>query len=358
MNKISLQNIKWLEFYIDEIFEITRGDAKKVTMRDLNFFGKESIPIISSKNGNNGLLGFTIKDEKETSFKNVITLNNNGSVGYSYYHGYEFIASSDVTILKLKEDRLNKYTAKFIITCLQKIAIDKFGYGYKASNERLKKTKLLLPVNNNNLPDWIFMEKYIKNLQDKQIKNITEHFKNKIGGVTYKVIKPLHSLEWGQFYIKDVFQIEKCKCSKVNSLISGDVPYVGATNRNNGVLSFVKGDKKLITKGNCIAFICDGEGSIGYSIYKKENFIGSTTIKVGRSENLNSYVGKFISTVADRARSRYNFGFKRNEQHLKNEILSLPVHNNGTINWRYMHDFCKNLEFKQIYYLLKYYCNN
>lgn len=144
----------------------------------------------------------------------------------------------------------------------------------------------------------------------------------------------------------------------MNSLISGDVPYVGATNRNNGVLSFVKGDKKLITKGNCIAFICDGEGSIGYSIYKKENFIGSTTIKVGRSENLNSYVGKFISTVADRARSRYNFGFKRNEQHLKNEILSLPVHNNGTINWRYMHDFCKNLEFKQIYYLLKYYCNN
>ncbi|MCT8556042.1 restriction endonuclease subunit S, partial [Glaesserella parasuis] len=94
---------------------------------------------------------------------------------------------------------------------------------------------------------------------------------------------------WGKFSIGDLFQIENCKCSKVSVLKEGNVPYIGATNRNNGVLSFVENKSSFITKGNCIVFICDGEGSIGYSIYKKEDFIGTTTIKVGRNEYLNKY---------------------------------------------------------------------
>lgn len=99
----------------------------------------------------------------------------------------------------------------------------------------------------------------------------------------------LKNIQWGEFEIGKIFKIENCKCSNVSLLQNGIMPYVGATNRNNGVLKFVKPIEKLITKGNCIAFICDGEGSVGYSIYKEENFIGSTTVKVGRNQYLNKY---------------------------------------------------------------------
>jgi hypothetical protein len=101
----------------------------------------------------------------------------------------------------------------------------------------------------------------------------------------------LKEKKWGAFKIEDIFSIEHCKCSKVSALKKGSFPYIGATNRNNGVMSFVQPIKKLITKGNCIAFICDGEGSIGLSIYRKSDFIGSTTVKVGRNNSLNKYVG-------------------------------------------------------------------
>lgn len=157
----------------------------------------------------------------------------------------------------------------------------------------------------------------------------------------------LNDVEWGEFKIGDIFKIEKCKCSKVSALSFGDTPYVGATNRNNGIISFVENNVKLITKGNCIAFICDGEGSIGYSIYKAEDFIGSTTVKVGRNENLNKYNAKFITTISDRVRDKYNFGFKRNEKHLKKEILHLPVDIKGNLNWQFMEDYIKQ-EQKQI----------
>lgn len=109
-------------------------------------------------------------------------------------------------------------------------------------------------------------------------------------------------------------------------------------------MSFVKADKKLITKGNCLAFICDGEGSVGYSIYKSEDFIGSTTVKVGRNENLNKYNATFITTIADTVRSKYNFGFKRNETHLKNEILMLPANKNGEPDFEFMEAFMKQKE--------------
>ncbi len=154
----------------------------------------------------------------------------------------------------------------------------------------------------------------------------------------------LENKNWGQFKLSTIFEIESCRCSKVSSLEKGNFPYVGATNRNNGVLYFVKPIQELITKGNCIAFICDGEGSVGYSIYKKEDFIGSTTVKVGRNIYLNKYIGTFITTIADTVRSKYNFGFKRNEKHLKNEILMLPLNSKGKPDYEFMEQFMKHKE--------------
>lgn len=154
----------------------------------------------------------------------------------------------------------------------------------------------------------------------------------------------LKNIQWGEFEIGKIFKIENCKCSNVSLLQNGTVPYVGATNRNNGVLKFVKPIEKLITKGNCIAFICDGEGSVGYSIFKEEDFIGSTTVKVGRSENLNKYIASFIITIADTVRSKYSFGFKRNETHLKKEKVLLPINKKGEPDYFFMEQFMQHKE--------------
>ena len=52
-------------------------------------------------------------------------------------------------------------------------------------------------------------------------------------------------------------------------------PYVGATNRNDGVMFFIAIDEnseKLIQDGGCIGFIKNGDGSAGYAIYRAEPF--------------------------------------------------------------------------------------
>ena len=49
---------------------------------------------------------------------------------------------------------------------------------------------------------------------------------------------------------------------------SNGIPYVGATDRNNGVLDYLEADRARIQPGNCITFIRDGQGSVGSSIYR------------------------------------------------------------------------------------------
>lgn len=164
----------------------------------------------------------------------------------------------------------------------------------------------------------------------------------------------LNNVLWGEFEIGKIFTIENCKCSNVSLLQNGNIPYVGATNRNNGVLRFVNKSNNLITKGNCIAFICDGEGSVGYSIYKEEDFIGSTTVKIGRNVKLNKYNATFITTIADTVRSKYNFGFKRNETHLKKEKILLPINEKNEPDYQFMEAFMKQMEAEKLKRYKKY----
>ena len=94
-------------------------------------------------------------------------------------------------------------------------------------------------------------------------------------------------------------------------------------------MGYVKPYPNLIYRGNAIAFIRNDEGAMGYSIYKKENFIATQDISVGYNENLTEYSGLFITTIADMVRGKYNFGYKRNQSRLNNETLRLPINEQG-----------------------------
>ncbi|MDE6493377.1 MAG: DUF1579 domain-containing protein, partial [Bacteroidales bacterium] len=122
------------------------------------------------------------------------------------------------------------------------------------------------------------------------------------------------------------------------------ISYLGATNQSNGVLCFVNRDERTIQKGNCIAFICNGEGSMGYSVYKVEDFIATSDITLGYNNHLNRYTGTFITTIADRVRGKYNFGYKRRANRLSKEIITLPVNSNGSPYWEYMENYMRNIE--------------
>jgi hypothetical protein len=79
------------------------------------------------------------------------------------------------------------------------------------------------------------------------------------------VISQLEDKKWKSFFVGDLFELVSGKGKGANHLktTKEGISYLGATNRNNSVVCFVEEVPRLVQKGNCIAFIRNGEGSMG-----------------------------------------------------------------------------------------------
>lgn len=147
----------WKSYSLDYLFDFVKG--KRLTKADMipgnvNFLG-----AISENNGIREKIAVSQYCEP-----NCITVNYNGSVGEAFYQKEPFWASDDVNVLYAKDFwSLNQYIAMFIITVI-KANKYRFGYGRKWTLEKMKDTIIKLPSKKDGMPDFEYMEKYIKML--------------------------------------------------------------------------------------------------------------------------------------------------------------------------------------------------
>lgn len=158
-NTNTLDNIcDWKGFTLEELFDLKKG--KRLTKATMQ---QGSTPFIGSTDSNNGLTNTVGQDAIHDG--NVISVNYNGSVGEAFYQPVAFWASDDVNVLYPKEDsfeRFNQYIALFIIPII-KCNKFKFSYGRKWHMDRMKETKISLPVKNGKL-NLDLMESFVQSL--------------------------------------------------------------------------------------------------------------------------------------------------------------------------------------------------
>lgn len=159
-SKINLKVDNWKEFNFNDIFEFKRG--KRLVKLDQN---DGEIAYISSTKENNGIDNYISPPDYMTVYNNAMTINNSGSVGYVFYHNYDFVASDHCTVLKIKDKEvvLNEFLAIFLKPIIEAIK-PKYNFAREISDYRLNKEKILLPIDGKGKPDWGYMEKYIKTL--------------------------------------------------------------------------------------------------------------------------------------------------------------------------------------------------
>lgn len=149
---------KWHKFKYPEIFEMTRGKGGSATTAKNN---PGQNPYVGASDDNNGVTQYTSLDTTEPA--NRITVANNGSVGAAFYQSRPFLASSDVTVLKVKNKELTPALAVFLITLIRQEG-EKVNYGRKWGITRMKESDISLPILENGSPDWDLMEAYINSL--------------------------------------------------------------------------------------------------------------------------------------------------------------------------------------------------
>ena len=340
---MNLNKNNWQEFNFDDVFDILRG-KRLVNLDQIT----GNIAYISSSKKNNGVDNYILPPDFMKIYKNALTLNNSGSVGYCFYHPYEFVASDHCTVIQIKDKRikLTNYISLFLKPIIE-LMKSKYDFAREINNERLKKEKILLPTTSDKLPDWKFMENYIKNLA-KKIKYDKKITKNKLIKNTIKFT----SKNWKEFKIKDLFIIQKGERLTVIDRMFGDTPLLTASSVNNGISCFIDYEffknKKIIFENKItVDMFCN----IFYQEFKyfSDDNIHTLLFKNKSYEKYyeNKYVNLFLVSILKQLSRKYDYGRQVRLKRFEEEVISLPITDKNEPDFEFMENYIKSLNYSQ-----------
>lgn len=347
----ALTDKKWKAFYISDekengIFKL-RSSLSGIDKNKLLESNDKETPYITRSDFNNGVALFVGKEQRE-KFKidkgNVITIGLDTQT--VFYQPHSFYTGQNVQVLY--NEHLNKYTAKFIIPLLKK-QVSKLSWGGNgATLGRLKRMQVLLPIDQNNMPDYEFMEAYIKEKEKIKREEYLDYCQQqlKIIGGGYNLI-PLKDKRWKSFFVVDVFDtIQRGKRLKTADHVAGSVPYVSSSALNNGVDNFVSNDKGVRKFSDCLSLA--NSGSVGTTFYEPFEFVASDHITHLKNEEFNKYHYLFLATMTSRLSQKYNFNREINDKRISREIILLPLNDEGVPDYEYIEQYSKNLLYKKL----------
>ena len=150
----------WQEFKVGDYFDVylSSGDLK-IDECELG-----NIPLVSSGTTNNGIVGYIDEkgDGKAQIFKaNSITVDMFCNAFYQN-NDYYAVSHGRVNILYPKF-KCNPFIGCFICSIINNERF-KYSYGRAVYSDEISRMVIKLPTTLDNVPDWGFMENYIKSL--------------------------------------------------------------------------------------------------------------------------------------------------------------------------------------------------
>lgn len=337
-----LDEINWSEFVFESIFDINSTSSGIDKNKLINIVGE--IPYITRSDKNNGIDFFigTQNNKYKINDGNVITIGLDTQTVFYQYH--KFYTGQNIQILF--NENLNIYTSKFLIPLI-KIQMEKFNWGGNgATLTRLKRSKIILPINLQGEPDFTLMENYVKGLQKKKDEKLKKYLRKRIMQVAnFKEVLSFSEKEWGEFYIEDIAKIISGRDIYQAERIEGNVPYVSATANNNGIGYYV-GNKNETLEENCLSV--NRNGSVGYCFYHPYKALFSNDCRKLRLNYNSPYIGKFIAQIITNQKEKYGYGYKMGTGRIKRQKIMLPINDEGKPDYHYMENFIKKIEFEKL----------
>lgn len=334
-NKIDIK--KWQKFRIGDLFEIIPAKGKNSQM----LIDGEDIPYIAASKENNGFNKYVQLEGFETwvSKGNCIQFIHIGdaAAGYANYQSKDFIAMSGKSSCAYNKN-LNQYIGNFIAAIISNTNKGKYSFKESWAGNKVQATIIKLPADSKNNPDWNYMENYIRFIE-KKAKNSLEKFNN-----FSDQNKKMDTTNWGEFQIKNLFEIKRPTARSQSNYEIGSIPFVASGNYNNGVLKYLKRkDNETLDKGNCIT-VSPVDGS---SFYQDKDFLGrggaGSSIILLYNEQLNNKNGIFIATIVRKICSKYLYNDMGSKETIAKEKIMLPITLNGQPNYEYMDKYINNI---------------
>ncbi|PAF20319.1 hypothetical protein CHH49_16895 [Terribacillus saccharophilus] len=328
-------DISWVPFKIEDIFNIYTG-------KDLNISKckQGDIPIVSHSMRNNGIVQYSAEIEGRQIFDSLkcISLADRGNF-WATIQPSNFYVSTRVKVLEVKDEYIPMVTKEallFISTMINKQSV-RFNYGNNATGKTEKILILLPSILSTNMPDWNFMSNYIKRLEKEVMPDevFTPHV------ITDS--RELNELKWKEFNLDKIFEIKPgVRLTKAN-MISGDIPFIGATDSNNGITNFVSNINGSIDS-NILGV--NYNGSVVENFYHPYKAIFSDDVKrlSFRNNKGNKYLYLFLKTMILQQKEKYMYAYKFNGNRMERQKVMLPIDSDGEPDWNFIEQYMKRIE--------------
>lgn len=336
-----LEDKDWKDFYLKDFFHYEKGNQNNMSSLCAGL-----IPLVSAKKCDNGYKEFVSNNGKKMFERGIITLNNDGDggAGIAYYQPYSMALDSHVTALMPKL-YLNRFQLLFVSMCITKQR-NRFGHGYSLNSKRLRSFKLMLPVDSNGVPDWIYMDEFMR-IKEKQIlKPIIEKLCKQLMDNELLGGGKLLCGDWKEFVFGEEFSIESTQSGiDKNKLLReiGRIPYVTRTDITNGIDDFVceQPSNYKVDEGNVITIGLDTQTVF----YQPTSFYTGQNIQVIRHQQLDRYNAQFLIVAIKKLVKKFSWGsYGATLTRLRKSKIYLPVNRDGGIDFQFMSSFMKQIE--------------
>ena len=351
----NLNDKKWKTFFIGDLFLTLKNGLQVPTgayvkKEDLLIGNTPRITVTSNNNGIYGLYHSTNKNYKV--YENFISVS---FLGDCFYHPYKASIDMKVHCLQLKNRKLNKYIALFLISSLQKMT-KIFNYGDQLSSKDIIKKRISLPINEAGEPDYDFMEQYIRELEQQLIKQYLSYINmnNYMPPPILTKTISLNDKQWKIFIIGDLFAIEIGKSidgNKVNRT-SGHYPYITRKENNNGLDGFIDYDKNYLNVKFPVITI--GNETAQPYVQDFPFYTGTKVNILSPKISLSKYTLQFIAQCLKMQKEKYSYAFTINSTRLKKQFIFLPINDRGEPDYDFMEQYMREREQNLIQQYLNY----
>lgn len=333
---------QWKEFVIKDLFTVKRPSARsQANYEDGN------VPFVASGNFNNGVLKYLQPKENEIlDSGNCITVSPID--GSSFYQEEDFLGRGGAgsSIILLYNPNLNLYNGYFIATVIRTVC-RKYAYSDMANKDTIGAEKIKLPVDETGNPDFSYMESYMKNLELAVSSSLTDLQSAKKFGASGK----LNLSNWKPFRITDLFTVKNTHSILKSEIIedSGTIPYVTASNENNGVYSYIDYYDHLKEEGNCIMI----GGKTLTITYQKGDFFSNDSHNLAlylknsihRTEEIYLFM---ITALRASIGHSYSWGDSISFKSIQKDYITLPVDSIGNPDYQYMTTYVNKVKEKSL----------
>ena len=283
---------------------------------------KDCVNFVSRSAYNNGITAIVkrVKGIEPQPAGTITVAGGGSSVLSAFVQEMPFYSGRDLYVLYPKVE-MNKYELLFYSYCIN---LNKYRYSFgRQANKTLKDIEIV-----KNVPEWV----YELNLKPKYL------------SLPEKQHIDLNEKNWKEFRIGNLFRLINGIKYPKEYRKKGDLPLISTTSTDNGVSDLI--EKRSPSYKNILTVAYSG--SVGEIFYhEKEVFVGETVFAMIPLFQLNKYNGLFICTIIRNHNKRYNYGRKIIGSKYLDDVIKLPVTEDGKPDFSFMEMYVKQLHYSE-----------